>query len=103
MVGRDEKIDHLVPEEIDRFIEETGCFSPGMNYQDGEEVDQYKIRTLLIERLCKAGQGENGNKVFRSLMATALSETPNGIELRKALPGDFSTSDLLSKFISDSD
>ena len=102
IVEQGEKIGHLVPKKIGLFINETGCFVPGSNYEDGGKVDLYSIRSLLIEHLCSEGQGESGNKAFRNLMGTALSKTPKGSELRKVLREGIRTSDIFSKFISDS-
>lgn len=75
----------FVPEEVEAFIQETGLYAKLKRFPDGEEMEPYALRVLLLEALDRARPWAVEQGDFHGLFRLALSDTPAGRELRAFL------------------
>ncbi|MFN3476549.1 MAG: hypothetical protein ACK4Z6_03210, partial [Candidatus Methylomirabilales bacterium] len=67
------------------FIKETGLYGKPRRFPDGEEVEPYVLRVLLLEALDRARPWAVEKGDFYGLFRLALSERREGRELRTFL------------------
>lgn len=75
----------FVSEEVEAFVQETGLYAKPKSLKDGEEVEPYALRVLLLEALDRARSWAENEGDFHSLFRLALSDTVEGRRLRAFL------------------
>jgi nicotinamide-nucleotide adenylyltransferase len=67
-----------LPPEVALFCEETGCYSPPTTLPDGETIDRYGLRCLLIDRALALPEEDQQQLRLHALFQLAVSSTPQG-------------------------
>ena len=75
----------FVPEEVEAFVQETGLYAKPRRLPDGEEVEPYALRILLLEALDRARPWAEQEGDFHGLFRLALNEAEKGRRFRAFL------------------
>lgn len=72
----------LLPPEALAFALETGCYSPAQPLANGEGIDRYGLRTILIERALALPEAQQTALDLRRLFELATGPSDQGQRLR---------------------
>lgn len=71
-----------LPPEVILFCQETGCYAPPIALPNGETIDHYGLRSVLLERALALPEADQQRLRLRALFHLAVSATPEGQAFR---------------------
>lgn len=73
------------PREVREWIAETGAYQPSTRLPNGEQVDKYAVRSLLIDLLDRDRRWALRNASLPQLLRQAWDNAPSGAEFRRSI------------------